>query len=462
MPHSVFTLSLISDIALIQEDDKILLQSPTRRLTFHRPQPGLQSALICLKNLYKTASQLKQLVVETDGFERGNKFDLYIQKLINLGWICHSLLPLAVAIPMGEDYQFDCINCDWQQEKFILSRFAYLHQVDGDIILESPQSKAKIILYDWRGLALIGKLSQLQNYTTLISEIPEITEEVAQHFISLLFATKMLSVEADNSHLMQWEFHDLLFHSRSRVGRHNNPVGGTFRFFGKIEPLIGVKSLINDKEIQLYRPPLEKLAKTDITLTQALESRRSIRNYNNDSPITIKQLGELLYRCARVKEIIETEKMGQLSRRPYPAGGGVYELEIYPVINRCDRIDSGLYHYQPLEHLLHQVSDWNQEVEQLIKDAWFSSGQQDMPQILLVITARFGRLFWKYQGLAYALILKHVGLLYQNFYLVATEMNLAPCALGTGNSDLFAKASGIDYYEESSVGEFILGSRAAW
>jgi SagB-type dehydrogenase family enzyme len=459
MAHSLFTLSLISDIALIQEDEKILLQSPTRRLIFHRPQPGLQSALICLKNFHKTASQLKQLVVETDGFERGNEFDLYIQKLINLGWICHSLLPLAVAIPMAENYQFDCISCDWQQEKFILSRFAYLHQVNGNIILESPQSKAKIILYDWRGLALIGKLSQLENCTTLISEIPEITEEIAQHFISLLLVTKMLQVEAENSHLMQWEFHDLLFHSRSRVGRHNNLVGETFRFFGKIEPLTGVKSLINDKGIQLYQPHFENLAKTDISLTQALESRRSIRNYNNDSPITIKQLGELLYRCARIKEIIETEKMGQLSRRPYPAGGGVYELEIYPVINRCDRIDSGLYHYQPLEHLLHQVSDWNQDVEQLIKDAWFSSGQQDKPHILLVITARFGRLFWKYQGLAYALILKHVGVLYQNLYLVATEMNLAPCALGKGNSDLFAKASGIDYYEESSVGEFMLGSR---
>ncbi len=76
-------------------------------------------------------------------------------------------------------------------------------------------------------------------------------------------------------------------------------------------------------------------------------------------------------------------------------------------------------------------------MEKLIKDAFRSSGEQDIPQILLVITARFGRLFWKYQSLAYALILKHVGVLYQTFYLVATGMNLAPCALGTGNSDLF-------------------------
>ena len=38
-------------------------------------------------------------------------------------------------------------------------------------------------------------------------------------------------------------------------------------------------------------------------------------------------------------------------------------------------------------------------------------------------------------------------------------MGLAPCALGTGDSDLFAKIADLDYYEETSVGEFILGNK---
>jgi hypothetical protein len=37
-------------------------------------------------------------------------------------------------------------------------------------------------------------------------------------------------------------------------------------------------------------------------------------------------------------------------------------------------------------------------------------------------------------------------------------MNLAPCGLGTGDSDLFSQAVGTDYYEETSVGELLLGS----
>jgi SagB-type dehydrogenase family enzyme len=62
-------------------------------------------------------------------------------------------------------------------------------------------------------------------------------------------------------------------------------------------------------------------------------------------------------------------------------------------------------------------------------------------------------------SIAYSLILKHVGVVYQTMYLAATAMGLAPCALGCGDSDRFARAAGIDYYVESSVGEFLLGSR---
>jgi hypothetical protein len=44
-------------------------------------------------------------------------------------------------------------------------------------------------------------------------------------------------------------------------------------------------------------------------------------------------------------------------------------------------------------------------------------------------------------------------------YLTATAMGLAPCAIGGGDSDLFAKAAATNYCAETSVGEFLLGSR---
>ena len=62
--------------------------------------------------------------------------------------------------------------------------------------------------------------------------------------------------------------------------------------------------------------------------------------------------------------------------------------------------------------------------------------------------------------MAYATILKDTGVLMQTMYLVAEAMGLAACAVGGGHSDIFARTAGTNYYEETTVGEFILGRRS--
>jgi nitroreductase len=47
----------------------------------------------------------------------------------------------------------------------------------------------------------------------------------------------------------------------------------------------------------------------------------------------------------------------------------------------------------------------------------------------------------------------------QTFYLMATDMGLGGCAIGTANIDLFAKMTGIELHAEGPVGQFAL-SRA--
>jgi SagB-type dehydrogenase family enzyme len=84
-------------------------------------------------------------------------------------------------------------------------------------------------------------------------------------------------------------------------------------------------------------------------------------------------------------------------------------------------------------------------------------GAPAAPQILIIIAARFGRVSWKYSSLAYALVLKDVGVLMQTFYLMATEMGLGACALGTANIDVFARMTGIEFHVEGPVGQFALG-----
>ena len=96
----------------------------------------------------------------------------------------------------------------------------------------------------------------------------------------------------------------------------------------------------------------------------------------------------------------------------------------------------------------------------LVDDARARCLMATSPQVLVVVAARFGRVMYRYESIAYATILKNVGALYQTMYCVATAMGLASCAVGGGSADAFCVAAGLDYLDESSVGEFTLGSAA--
>ena len=45
----------------------------------------------------------------------------------------------------------------------------------------------------------------------------------------------------------------------------------------------------------------------------------------------------------------------------------------------------------------------------------------------------------------------------QALYMMATDMGLGGCAIGTTNIDLFAKMTRIDFQVEGPVGQFALG-----
>ena len=128
-------------------------------------------------------------------------------------------------------------------------------------------------------------------------------------------------------------------------------------------------------------------------------------------------------------------------------------------MGECRGLEAGLYHYDSLQHRLTQISGPNKYTGLILKQAQSSSDQQCLPQVVITFTARFRRLSWKYSAIAYSMILKDVGVLYQTMYLVATAMDLAPCALGVGHADCLCQAAGLSYLEESPVGEFLLGSK---
>jgi oxazoline/thiazoline dehydrogenase len=475
-PLSGMTIAFDRSVSILQdESEQILLTDLQHQLTFKSVEPGLKKALFALANNGETLEKMSDWIQQDRGEFVVLKFYRYLQKFASFGWLCHVVNAIegciAIARPMTTDARFmhTIVSVDSPREtlrerQYVLSRFAYIHQVNRQTILESPLSKMIVHLSNWQSIAIVGLLANSCTARTIATQIKDIHLDPIEQLIGLLLSTQMLCEVAEDGTigeqtdvvLAQWEFHDLLFHTRSRSGRHANPSGGTYRFLGQIEQLPALSPPKSAQTIALSKPDLANLVAADLPLTQVLENRRSIGKHG-EIPISVQQLGEFLYRCARIKNQIQT-KHGELLTRPYPSGGAMYELELYIAVDRCQDLESGLYYYQPQVHELCSICDATEPVHALLKNAGMSMGA-DTPQLLIIITARFQRLAWKYESIAYALMLKHVGVLYQTMYLVATAMNLAPCAIGGGDSDLFTQAVGGNYYAQTSVGEFALGSR---
>ena len=268
--------------------------------------------------------------------------------------------------------------------------------------------------------------------------------------------------ESRDAALAQWEFHDLLFHTHHRQGWHRDPFGAAFPFIGEIEPLPAVRPSWPGARIPLPRASNDTGAEL---FASVLERRRSERLYDESQPIGLGDLGALLDRTARIRSFDTLQVANwlgrstdfEITRRPYPNGGASYELEIYPVVDRCEGLESGLYHYDAAEHSLVRISGRTSEVDALVAGAGIATAGQANPQVVLAVTARFARVTWKYRSISYAVILRNAGVLYQTLYLAATELGLSPCGIGSGDAAVFARATGLDPLVEGTVGDFILG-----
>lgn len=467
---AALTLHLRADATVTTPaPDRVVVGAGRQAIQLAAPRAGLRAALDRLAASGDTADGLRAIVLERDGMAALFTWEQALQRLHALGLVDRVVAldaqPIArltavsgrcatVAAPVAPD------------TAWCLSRFALLRRDGATLVAESPLGHAVVRLIDPRAAALAGAFGTSSRVSdrAVASGLPA---EVAGWVVAVLAAAAVVVpatedglVEERDPVLAQWEVADLYFHSRSRLGRRPGAFGGTFRFVGGPIPPTPVfkPTALRGDAVALPRADVGTLAATDPPFQQVMERRASVREHG-DRPIDATALGEFLWRTARVTEHLDNEH-GEVAHRVYPGGGAIYELEVYPVVDRCDGVTSGLWRYDPRAHVLEPVAGRTPAVQQLLDTAYYTADQRARPHVLLVLTARFQRMQWKYEGMAYAAILKHVGVVYQTFYLAATAMGLAPCALGGGDADLFAEAAGLDWRVETSVGEFILGRAA--
>ena len=354
-------------------------------------------------------------------------------------------------------------------ETIVLSRFAYLRRRGNEMVLESPRAGALFRICDPSIAAALATLSRPQK----VGRLRRRDGFPGAGLLALLVDSEILfkvdaaggdglrASEGDDN-LVIWDFHDLLFHTRSTEGRHSNPLGGLYPYADRISPPPAVRPRWPGRKIDLRK---FAAASPSITpFTKLLHQRHSTRDFDDRQPITLAELSQFLDGAARVRSKWKSRldfgpgsPVVGYTTRPYPSAGSSYELEFYLTVANCAGLERGFYHYDADRHALVPIGVGPELLEASLTAAVFAMDAPAAPQILITIAARFDRISWKYSSIAYSLILKDVGVLLQTLYLMATDIGLGGCAIGTNNIDLFARMTGIEFHIEGPVGQFALG-----
>jgi SagB-type dehydrogenase family enzyme len=329
-------------------------------------------------------------------------------------------------------------------DELSLCRFAYLRRLDSGAVLESGRVPARLAL-SARGLAA---------FTDALAR-SQAANGIAAALWRLGFFDRAEKQESEAERC--WEFPDLVLHEASRFNRDALTIGGTYRFEGKFPAPPAIKPAMAGERIAL--PPVDaaRLQQMSGALDAVQAARRSVRAYAAE-PISLPALSEFLWRVCRTTQHIDRPQQDLISR-PYPAGGSINELEFYLAIRRCEGLETAVHHYDSHRHELVRLAGSDKIATRIVTRSGGAMGldaKAQLPDLTIVIASRLPRLAWKYQGMAYRASLMNAGVVFELMYLVATDMKLAPCANGSGDSRLLQEATGIDPFEETALAEFCL------
>ncbi len=329
-----------------------------------------------------------------------------------------------------------------------LSRLAVLTVEDQRVVVQSGVSHMKVVLS-------AAVLHQVVTGTLL--DDPQIGPSVARLLQS---AGVWDTGQEDDLEHHQWSPADLWFHHRSHEAGASDAYGGTFHLAESYRPLDFARPP-TDRTVALPTPDLSAIRRADPPLADVVERRRSVRVFTEEHP-SLEEVGELLYRTCRARGVFREEQHGlDVVDRPFPSGGSLHELDVYVLTPGGGPLDRGLWRYAPDRHEVDLVSVEERPLAALITNQQEGALLERPAPLGILITARFGRLMYKYQTMAYAALLKHVGVLYQTFYLNATAMGLGVCGLGGASTSHFAAASGESPLAEGLVGGLVAGRPGA-
>ena len=196
------------------------------------------------------------------------------------------------------------------------------------------------------------------------------------------------------------------------------------------------------------RRRLPEPSPVDLPLDQAVQRRRSRRNYTGDG-VPLNQLSALLRHGCGVSATVSAYGYERLPLRTFPTHGGLQSPETYLWARAVADLEPGLYHYEPRSHSLEllQLGDFASRLTAI------AFGEQYVGEAaaVLLVTGMYDRLRWKYGERAYRFLCMDAGFLGENVYLVCEGLGLSVCAISGFAQDAVEDLLGVDGRQELAL-----------
>jgi len=192
-------------------------------------------------------------------------------------------------------------------------------------------------------------------------------------------------------------------------------------------------------------PVLPEVQVARIDLSEAIERRRSVREYA-EGPLSLAELAWLLWCTQGVRRVIGR----QVTLRTVPSAGARHALETFLLLNAVTGAAPGLYRYLAVDHRLLPVREGGEIAEQA---AAACLGQNFVAAAAATFfwVADVYRMTWRYGQRGYRYLHLDVGHVCQNLYLAAEAIECGCCAIAAFDDDAVNELLGVDGFNHFAI-----------
>ncbi|MDY6846862.1 MAG: SagB/ThcOx family dehydrogenase [Chloroflexota bacterium] len=189
-------------------------------------------------------------------------------------------------------------------------------------------------------------------------------------------------------------------------------------------------------------------------LRKAIEERRSLRRYTEDS-LSLEELSYLLWLTQGVKKVDEKR---HVVWRTVPSAGCRHPFETYLSVNRVAGLEPGLYRFAAGQHKLVALN-LDGTFNDRLTEACMNQRHVLTSAVSFIWGAVPDRTVWRYSERSYRYLYLDAGHVCQNLYLAAESINCGICAIGAYDDDAADKLMGFKPPEKFVIYMASLGRR---